>query len=106
VLVCVCVCVCVCVHACALALDCVSWSEGLRFCDLFLVSCRYCLEQCGCHASHVLSAQITYVEFFYRLSVVPFVFEREHMKNKKKFNMCNLSRQNLYLHHNHKNFST
>ena len=39
----VCVCVYVCVRVCVCVQDCVACSEGVRFSDLFLVLCSYCL---------------------------------------------------------------
>ena len=90
------VCVCVCVpvrvrvhvHARALALDCVSCSEGLRFCDVLFRFKQTLSRTVSLSCKPFLSAQVMYVEFFYRLCVFPFVClcvcEREIYKSKEK----------------------
>jgi hypothetical protein len=65
-------CVCVCVRVRTRARSCTGLCflfRGSKVLWRFIVLCKHCLEQCGCHESQVLSAQVTYVEFFCRLCV-------------------------------------
>ena len=92
----VCVCVCVC------ALDCVSCSEGLRFCDLFssymqLLSRTlwlWCKDKFCLLKLHMRNFYLFFMCF-------PFTHKGKHTKTIEKFHICNLSTQNLYLHVGH-----
>jgi hypothetical protein len=101
----------VCARACGraagvLALDCVSCSEGLRFCDLFFIFTQILSRAVWllCKPSFVCSSYICGI-FFIVLVCFPLCVKGKHAKNKEKFHICNLSRQNINLQNNHKNFS-